>query len=51
VLCHDLSAVLRFVRRIHEQARRELPCCGPLDHNPANVMRAADGRLVVADLF
>ena len=24
---------------------------GPLDDNPANVMRAADGRLVVADLF
>jgi hypothetical protein len=39
------------VRRVHERARRELPWCGPLDHNPANVMRAADGRLVVADLF
>lgn len=39
------------VRRVHDQARRELPWCGPLDHNPANVMRAADGRLVVADLF
>jgi hypothetical protein len=24
---------------------------GPLDDNPANVMRAADGRLVVVDLF
>ncbi|BEL05322.1 hypothetical protein Q0Z83_035130 [Actinoplanes sichuanensis] len=40
-----------IVRRIHEQARRELPWCGPLDHNPANVMRTADGRLVVMDLF
>jgi len=39
------------VRRVHERARRELPWCGPLDHNPANVMRAADGRLVVTDLF
>lgn len=39
------------VRRVHGQALRELPWCGPLDHNPANVMRAADGRLVVADLF
>jgi hypothetical protein len=39
------------VRRIHDQARRELPWCGPLDHNPSNVMRAADGRLVVTDLF
>jgi hypothetical protein len=40
-----------IVREVHEQARRELPWCGPLDHNPANVMRAADGRLVVTDLF
>jgi hypothetical protein len=39
------------VRRIHQRARHELPWCGPLDHNPANVMRAADGRLVVLDLF
>ncbi|UZN03724.1 hypothetical protein [Cellulomonas sp. S1-8] len=33
------------------QARRELPWCGPLDHNPANVMRTVDGRLVVLDLL
>jgi hypothetical protein len=39
------------VRRVHEQARRDLPWCGSLDHNPANVMRAADRRLVVVDLF
>jgi hypothetical protein len=39
------------VRRVHDRARRELPWCGPLDHNPANVMRARDGRLVVIDLF
>ncbi len=44
----DLTDV---VTRVHEQARRELPWCGPLDTNPANVMRARDGRLVVADLF
>lgn len=44
----ELAAV---VRRVHDRARRELPWCGPLDHNPANVMRAADGRLVVADLL
>lgn len=36
---------------MHERARRELPWCGPLDSNPSNVMRAADGRLVVADLY
>jgi len=39
------------VRRVHERAWRKLPWCGPLDTNPANVMRAADGRLVMADLF
>ncbi|MEU4426380.1 hypothetical protein AB0F81_37635 [Actinoplanes sp. NPDC024001] len=44
----DLAAV---VARVHDRARRELPWCGPLDDNPANVMRAADGRLVVIDLF
>jgi hypothetical protein len=39
------------VRQIHERARRELPWCGPLDRKPANVMRATNGRPVVADLF
>lgn len=47
----DVADLVDVVRRVHEQARRELPWCGLLDHNPANVMRAADGRLVVADLF
>lgn len=44
----DLADV---VHRVHDRARRELPWCGPLDTNPANVMRAADGRLVAVDLF
>lgn len=47
----EVAELVDVIHRIHEQARRELPWCGPLDHNPANVMRAADGRLVVADLF
>ncbi len=47
----EVADLVDVVRRIHEQARRQLPWCGPLDHNPTNVMRAADGRLVVADLF
>lgn len=47
----EVADLVDIVRRIHEQARQELPWCGPLDHNPTNVMRAADGRLVVADLF
>jgi hypothetical protein len=40
-----------IIHRIHRQAMDELPWCGPIDHNPTNVMRAADGRLVVLDLF
>ncbi|MFG1990679.1 hypothetical protein ACGFJ7_11965 [Actinoplanes sp. NPDC048988] len=44
-------AELVRVCRVHERARLELPWCGPLDTNPSNVMRAADGRPVVADLF
>jgi hypothetical protein len=47
----EVAELVDVVRRIHERARRELPWCGPLDHNPANVMRAADGRLVVVDLY
>ena len=46
-----VAGLVEVVRRVHERARRELPWCGPLDHNPANVMRTADGRLVVIDLF
>ena len=39
------------MRRVHERARRELPWCGPLDTNLANIMRTVAGRLVVTDLF
>lgn len=47
----EVADLVDVVHRVHQRARRELPWCGPLDTNPANVMRAADGRLVVADLF
>ncbi|MFG1815944.1 hypothetical protein ACGFIF_19430 [Kribbella sp. NPDC049174] len=47
----EIADLVDVVHRINERARRELPWWGPLDDNPANVMRAADGRLVVADLF
>jgi hypothetical protein len=47
----EVAGLVDVVRRVHERARRELPWCGPLDHNPTNVMRAHDGRLVVIDLF
>lgn len=41
----------QIVRAVHSRALAELPWCGPLDVNPANVMRGDDGRLVVTDLF
>ncbi|MEV4351138.1 hypothetical protein AB0J83_42315 [Actinoplanes sp. NPDC049596] len=44
----ELAAI---VGRVHERARRELPWCGPLDTNPSNIMRAADGRVVIIDPF
>jgi hypothetical protein len=47
----EVADLVDVVLRIHERARRELPWCGPLDHNPSNVMRAGDGRLVVVDLY
>jgi hypothetical protein len=46
-----LAELAAIIDRVHARALRELPWCGPLDDNPANVMRAADGRMVVADLF
>ncbi|WP_194408624.1 hypothetical protein [Microbacterium cremeum] len=47
----DVAQLLTAIRRIHRQAVRELPWCGPLDLNPQNVMRSADGRLVAIDPF
>ncbi|MFI5892455.1 nitroreductase family deazaflavin-dependent oxidoreductase [Actinoplanes sp. NPDC051513] len=47
----EVAELAGIIREVHERARRELPWCGPLDHNPANVMRTADRRLVVTDLF
>lgn len=48
---HAVAELVDIVRRVHARARQQLPWCGPLDENPSNVMRGADGRLVVADLF
>jgi hypothetical protein len=47
----EVAELVAAIHRVHEQARRELPWCGPVDSNPANVMRNADGRLVATDLF
>lgn len=39
------------VARVHADARRDLPWCGPLDSNPSNVMRTLAGRLVLTDPY
>jgi hypothetical protein len=41
----------RAVDAVLGRARRELPWCGPLDPNPANVMRRDGGDLVLTDPF
>jgi hypothetical protein len=47
----EVADLVDVIHRIHTRALEELPWCGPLDDNPSNVMRGADNRLVVADLF
>ena len=47
----EVADLVDVVHRVHARAQTELPWCGPLDDNPDNVMRTADGRLVIADLF
>jgi hypothetical protein len=47
----EVAELVDAIRRVHERALSELPWCGPLDDNPDNIMRAADGRLVVTDLY
>jgi len=47
----EVSALAECVRSIHSRAVEELPWCGPLDENPANVMRGGDGRLVLTDPY
>lgn len=47
----EVAILADVIARVHRRAQEELPWCGPLDNNPSNVMRAADGHLVVTDLF
>lgn len=47
----ELAELADAVARIHHDAQRDLPWCGPLDTNPANVMRAPDGRIVLTDPY
>lgn len=46
-----VADLVDVVRRIHADAVRDLPWCGPLDQNPSNIMRGSDGRLVACDLY
>jgi len=46
-----LTPLAEIVHRVHADAQRELPWCGPLDTNPSNIMQAADGHLVMIDPY
>ena len=45
---HDLVTILH---EVHAEGVALLPWCGPLDTNPANVMKRHDGTLVLTDPF
>ncbi|ROS78082.1 hypothetical protein EDF24_0852 [Curtobacterium sp. PhB130] len=47
----DVAALAAHIAAVHARGAVEQPWWGPLDDNPANVMRGRDGRLVVTDLF
>lgn len=47
----EVAELVAHVHAVHTRGVLEQPWWGPLDDNPANVMRGADGRLVVTDLF
>lgn len=47
----EVAELVRHIRAVHAQGASEQPWWGPLDDNPANVMRGADGRFVVTDLY
>lgn len=47
----ELRGLAVVVARVHLDAQRELPWCGPWDSNPSNVMRTGAGRLVLTDPY
>ncbi|MCM3506025.1 MULTISPECIES: hypothetical protein [unclassified Curtobacterium] len=47
----SVAVLADVIDKVHARGAAEQPWWGPLDDNPANVMRGSDGRLVVADLF
>jgi hypothetical protein len=47
----EVAALADVIERVLVDARDELPWCNRVDPNPANVMRRADGVLVLTDPF
>ena len=47
----ELKTLADVVARVHRDAQRDLPWCGPLDRNPSNVMREPSGALVLTDPY
>ena len=46
-----MAELAEVIDRVLARGAAELPWCGPLDPNPANVMGRADGSLVLTDPF
>ena len=47
----ELAAAAALIEQLHRRAEAALPWCGPLDHNPGNVMRGSNGQITFVDLF
>lgn len=47
----SVQTLAAIVQQVHAKAMSLLPWCGPLDTNPANVMRRSDETLVLTDPF
>lgn len=47
----EVGALAHHLHQVHARGAAEQPWWGPLDDNPANVMRGADGRLVLTDPY
>lgn len=47
----EVSVLAAHVRTVHARGAAEQPWWGPLDDNPANVMRGDDGRSVLTDPY
>lgn len=46
-----IAAAATLIQKFHRAASAALPWCGPVDDNPTNIMRAADGSLRITDPY